>query len=269
MNTKAIPNCGPKTPLDQMYAMLEAEGCLVVRDLADSDAIRQVREELSRPFAQVTVDNDDPEAFYPGNTRRMPALMHRSKTARRLMMDPVVEQLGDRHLSKNSKNWQLNVSAALEIGPGSRDQILHREEDLYQFWEPPRPNLILASMWAISDFTAENGGTQIVPGSHVWPADRVPKPEEIVRAEMPSGSVLFWLGGTLHGGGANVTENEWRYGVILTYTLGWLRQEENQHLSMPLAEALALPAAMRSRMGFDQAYDGALGFYDESVLLGA
>ena len=90
-------------------------------------------------------------------------------------------------------------------------------------------------MWAISEFTAANGGTQIVPGSHLWEADRVAKPEEIVRAEMPPGSVLFWLGGTLHGGGANVTRDDWRYGVIFTYTLGWLRTEENQHLSIPIA----------------------------------
>ena len=187
---------------------------------------------------------------------------------RDLMMHPTVEQLGDRHLLANDKKWQLNVSAALEVGPGARDQILHREEDLYQYFPVPRPNLILATMWAISDFTAENGGTQLVPGSHRWSADRAAEPDELVRAEMPAGSVLFWLGGTLHGAGANVTENDWRYGIVLTYTLGWLRQEENQHLSMPLAEAMALPKDVRSRLGFAMDYgDGGLGFYDPSVLL--
>ena len=85
---------------------------------------------------------------------------------------------------------------------------------------------------------------------------------------MPAGSVLFWLGGTLHGAGANVTEADWRYGIVLTYTLGWLRQEENQHLSMPLADALALPDDVRAMLGFDMDYgDGGLGFYDPSVLL--
>ena len=257
MNTKAIPNCGPKTPLDQMYAMLEAEGCLVVRDLADSDAIRQVREELSRPFAQVTVDNDDPEAFYPGNTRRMPALMHRSKTARQLMMDPVVEQLGDRHLSKNSKNWQLNVSAALEIGPGSRDQILHREEDPFLFFSLPRPNLIVASMWSITDFRKDNGATLLVPGSHKWDKNRTVKEKEICSAEMPAGSVLYWLGGTLHGAGAN-TSRDWRYGIILTYSLGWLRQEENQFLDVPAEVAKKLPPQLAQLIGY-KTYDS-LGF---------
>ena len=123
-------------------------------------------------------------------------------------------------------------------------------------------------MWAISDFTASNGGTQIVPGSHIGGEfDGYPTSMKFVRAEMAAGSdVLFWLGGTLHGGGANTTANDWRYGLILTYNLGWLRQEENQHLSIPLQDC-ALPEEVRSRMGFDMDYDGALGFYDKSILL--
>ncbi|MEO2176854.1 MAG: phytanoyl-CoA dioxygenase family protein [bacterium] len=65
-----------------------------------------------------------------------------------------------------------------------------------------------------------------MPGSHKWPGDRKVINEEIVEAEMPAGSVLYWTGGLLHGAGAN-TSQEWHYGVILTYSAGWLRQEEN------------------------------------------
>jgi len=71
----------------------------------------------------------------------------------------------------------------------------------------------------------------LVPGSHTWGKDRKQKDEEVLSAEMPAGSVLYWLGGTLHGAGANVS-NDWRYGVILSYSLGWLRQEENQYLDV-------------------------------------
>jgi len=122
----------------------------------------------------------------------------------------------------------------------------------------------------MSDFTVDNGGTQLVPGSHRWSAGRTAEPDEIVRAEMPAGSVLFWAGGTLHGAGANVTDADWRYGIVLGYTLGWLRQEENQHLSMPAADAWVLPEAVRSRLGFAMDYgSGGLGFYDRSVLAAA
>ncbi|MEM8924210.1 MAG: phytanoyl-CoA dioxygenase family protein [Actinomycetota bacterium] len=262
-----IPTCGPDEAPDAMYEALNEAGSLVVRDLFDAESTTKVRAELAEHMAGAKVETDDPEAFYPGITRRIVALMHRSPTMRALMMHPTVEQLGDRHLGANCTKWQLNVSAALEVGPGARDQILHREEDLYPYFPVPRPNLILATMWALSDFTADNGGTRIVPGSHRWEADRRAEPNEIVRAEMTTGSVLFWLGGTLHGAGANVTTDDWRYGIVLTYNLGWLRQEENQHVSIPLADALALPGPVRSRLGFAMDYENSLGFYDPSVLL--
>ena len=264
----SIPVCGADEDPEVMYEVLSESGCLVVENMADDETLEVVEVELSDYLKEAEAEEDNLEDFYPGNTHRVVALMHRSPKLRELMTHPVVEHLGDKHLLPNCVKWQLNVSAAVEVGPGARDQILHREEDLYQYWLPPRPNLILASMWAMSDFTAANGGTQIVPGSHRWEADRVAKPEEIVRAEMPAGSVLFWLGGTLHGAGANTTEDDWRYGIILTYTLGWLRQEENQHLSIPLADVISMSDVMRTRLGFDMDYDGeGLGFYDPTVLL--
>ncbi len=266
--TAAIPTCGPDTGPDEMFDLLSDAGCLVVRELATTEQMAAVRAELADHVAAAPAGEDDPAEFYPGKTHRVVALMHRSETMRGLLMHPTVEALGDRHLGTDGGPWTLNVSAALEVGPGARDQVLHREEDLYPFFELPRPNLILASMWAVTDFTADNGGTQLVPGSHRWGADRQATPDEIVRAEMPAGSVLFWLGGTLHGAGANVTDG-WRYGVILTYNLGWLRQEENQGVSMPLGDALALPAEMQERLGFGMNYGGGLGFYDPRPVLGA
>lgn len=260
-----IPACGPDEDPDAMYKALDEAGCLVVHGMASAGDTAAVRAELADHMAAARVTEDKPSDFYPGKTRRVVALMHRSPRVRELMMHPTVEQLGDRHLLANCNKWQLNVTAALEVGPDARSQILHREEDLFPYFALPRPNLILATMWAISDFTVGNGGTQLVPGSHRWDADRTAEAHEVVQAEMPAGSVLFWLGGTLHGAGANTTD-EWRFGIVLTYTLGWLRQEENQHVSMPLADALALPDAMRSRLGFDTDYEGSLGFYDRSVL---
>ena len=264
----SIPECRAGDDADTMYAALDEAGCLVVHDMVDASTIATVRADLAEFMAAAEPAADRPDDFYPGLTRRIVALMHRSSTMRELMMHPVVGQLGDRHLLPNGNKWQLNVGAALEVGPGARDQVLHRAEDLYPFFPLPRPHLILATMWAMSDFTADNGGTQLVPGSHRWGADRRAEPDEVVRAAMPAGSVLFWLGGTLHVAGANVTTDDWRYGIVLTFNQGWLRTEENQHLSMPLADALALPDDVRSRLGFDMDYgDGGLGFYDPSVLL--
>ena len=167
-------------------------------------------------------------------------------------------------LPNGEHGYQLHVTAALEIGPGARTQVLHREEDSFTFFPVPRPNLIVASMWAISDFRTDNGATLIVPGSHKWPEDRLAKDEEIIQAEMPAGSVLYWLGGTLHGAGAN-TATDWRYGVILTYSVGWVRQEENQYLDVPEARLKELSPELRKLIGFEM-YD-ALGFHDKSLPL--
>ena len=118
-------------------------------------------------------------------------------------------------------------------------------------------------MWAVTDFSADNGATLLVPGSHKWGADREPESEEIISAEMPAGSVLYWSGGLLHGAGANSTE-DWRYGVILTYSLGWVRQEENQYLHMSQKQLAQLSPEARRTIGFDM-YD-ALGFYEPGLV---
>jgi ectoine hydroxylase-related dioxygenase (phytanoyl-CoA dioxygenase family) len=190
------------------------------------------------------------------------ALAARSETVRELIGHPTSRELCDRHLGPNCEAYQLHVTAALSVEPGARSQVLHREEDPFSFFSLPRPNLILATMWAISDFTAANGGTLLVPGSHRWGTDRKPEPSEIVPAEMPAGSVLFWLGGTLHGAGSN-TSSHHRYGVILTYSLGWLRQEENQYLDAPPVVAAGFSPELRAAIGHTM--HGSLGFFDPRV----
>ncbi len=241
---------------------LDSAGCLVITDMAEEATRRRVVQELEPHMATAVAKQDDAEDFYPGLTRRVTALVARSETSRDLIQNQLIDELCEHHLGQNCERHQLQVTAALEVGPGAREQILHREEDLYPFFEVPRPNLVLATMWAITDFTAENGGTLLVPGSHNWNADRVARPDEIVAAEMSAGSVLVWFGGTLHGAGANMTD-QWRYGVILTYSVGWVRQEENQYVDIPRQVAATLSPELLALTG--HAMHGNIGFHDPSV----
>ena len=249
----SIPCLPADAPFADQAAALDEDGALVVTGLLDADRRDAVRQELDPFLAAAKVleaDQDDPDMFYPGRTRRTSGLVACSEQAGRLVLDPHTTDLCEHFLSPNSEfGYQLHVTAALEVGPGARAQVLHREDDSFTFFPKPRPNLILASMWAITDFRADNGGTLIVPGSHRWPAEREAEPHEIVAAEMPAGSVLYWLGSTLHGAGANVSE-DWRYGVILTYSLGWLRQEENQYLDVPPEVARDLSPELRDMIGY-------------------
>ena len=100
---------------------------------------------------------------------------------------------------------------------------------------------------------------RIVPGSHLWDLGRAPTPHEVVAAEMQAGSVLLWLGGTLHAAGANVTKDEWRRGVFVSYSLGWLRTEEHFAMELTPDAASRLPERVRELVGFEM--HGDLGFY--------
>ena len=261
----SIPQFSVDTPANDIAAALGEAGCAVVTGVTDEALRQSIKAELAHHMANAAViEEDNPKDFYPGHTRRISALVARSPSiTNHLIAHPLSQEMYKTHLLQNSQHGcQLHVSAALEVGPGAREQILHREEDPFEFFPLPRPNIIIASMWAISDFRADNGATLIVPGSHTWPADRKPEPHEIVSAEMPAGAVLFWMGGLLHGAGEN-SSTDWRYGVILTYSLGWVRQEENQYMDVPRERLAELSPEIRRLVGFDMY--GALGFYDPSV----
>ena len=258
-DTRTIPEVRLEDLAATGIAPLEEAGCLVINGVTGAAERDRLREELAEGMAGARVwEGDDPKAFFPGYTRRIASMVARSATARDWVMHPLAKTLCDHFLLPNCDDrYQLHVTAAIEIGPGARKQVLHREEDAFQFFPLPRPNLVVATMWSVTDFTAENGATLLVPGSHRWPRERRATRDEIVSAEMEAGSVLIWLGGTLHAGGAN-TSSDWRYGVILTYSVGWLRQEENQSLAVPEEMAREFPQDLLDMIG--NTMNGSLGF---------
>jgi hypothetical protein len=258
----SIPVLSAKASADDLQEALDSDGCAVVRGAIDEGVLRRIAQEIG-----AHVDRADPDAgrmanaflaatpgfpykdFYQGNTRRVIGIVRKSPTFAGLIKHPIILSACDATLAPNCDAYQVHAAAALVVGPGAGIQVLHREEDPFKFFPLPRPNLVTASMWAMTDFTEANGATRIVPGSHRWPEDRVARDDEVVAGEMPAGSVLFWTGGILHGAGAN-RSTEWRFGVFLSFSLGWLRQEENQYLDVPLEDALALPADVRDLLGY-------------------
>jgi ectoine hydroxylase-related dioxygenase (phytanoyl-CoA dioxygenase family) len=254
----SIPVLSSKDSPAALVSALEREGCVVVTGVTDEatrDAIgRELGPYLERADENAATDRANKylvemAGFYPGHTKRITALLGKSKTVGTLATHPMLLAACDAILKPNCESYQLHVGSALVVGPGATTQVLHREDDAYQFFKVPRPNMVVASMWAITDFTAANGATNLVPGSHRWPEGRQAQPGEIVAAEMPAGAVLLWMGGTLHGAGANRSD-EWRFGVFLSYSLGWLRQEENQYLDVPPSLARTLPKQLRDLVGY-------------------
>ncbi|MFC4726541.1 phytanoyl-CoA dioxygenase family protein [Glycocaulis abyssi] len=118
---------------------------------------------------------------------------------------------------------------------------------------------MMNAIWALSPFTAANGATRVIPGSHKWDKDRLPDPDDVRRAEMDPGDVLIFLGSTLHGGGAN-TSGENRTGAVISYNLGWLRQTENFYLSIPWEVAAQMPEKLQRLLGYQSTYPMSAGW---------
>ena len=149
-------------------------------------------------------------------------------------------------------HYTVGACAMLEIGAGREEhQFLHRENAIYQpFVERlDMREYIVSTMWAGTDFTAENGATRVVPGSHHWPEERLAKAGEIQQAVMEKGSVVLWLSRTLHGAAKSVAADN-RTGYFASYIADWIRQEENQYIVVPQEVARSYSQKARQIIGY-------------------
>jgi ectoine hydroxylase-related dioxygenase (phytanoyl-CoA dioxygenase family) len=258
---KSLPSTASSA---EVVDALNRDGCVVVKSLADPRTCDQLEKELA-PF--LAAKKDEPpinapygyEDFLPAKTRRIVGVIAKSRAYRALITHPMIMAVCDAMLLPNCASYQLCTTAALVPDPGSKAQALHREDQLWNL-PSPHPVLEVATMWAISGFTLENGATHLVPGSNQWWDDRTPREHEIVQAEMERGSLLLWTDHVLHGAGANRSDAP-RFGAGAAYILGWLRQEENQYLAVPPEIARTLPENLQKLVGYR--LNGGLGFAGE------
>ncbi len=144
---------------------------------------------------------------------------------------------------------QFGITAAIQVHPGQQAQVLHYEQGIYPL--PRDRDVMLTALWALDDFTAANGATRVVPGSHRRPAGK-PELHEAIPAEMPAGSVLLFSGRLYHGAGPNTTAAP-RLGVVIDYIQPWLRPCEAHTLAAAPAEVRLLPQRLQELLGFNQA----------------
>ncbi|MEM1198419.1 MAG: phytanoyl-CoA dioxygenase family protein [Pseudomonadota bacterium] len=243
-------------PTDDIITAIRQDGYAILERVIDEAQVAQLKGELQPYLTESEVGTED---FWGHHTKRFGALIGKSEIARHMLLAPQVLAVADAVLLEHCARYWVNYTGVMHLGPGEKAQVLHRDTNLWPITNPAPP-LTVATMWAVSDFTKDNGGTRLVPGSHLWDDARTPEPDEIISAEMPSGSVLIYTGNVIHGGGSN-RANAPRYGVALHYVLGWLRQEENQMLTMTREEARAMPEEVQRLMGYSLGAS-ALGFAD-------
>jgi len=198
---------------------LAREGCAVVERLVPTALLDRARGELE-PWLEATPFG--PDDFAGRRTRRTGGLVARSATCRELVMHPVVlDAVG--HVLARATSFHLHLTQVIAIGPGEPAQPIHRDQWAFDFFPFPSGYEVQCNtLWAMTDFTAANGATRLVPGSHRLEDRREFAEADTEPAEMPAGSVLFYTGALYHGAGANRSDRV-RYGVNITYAVSWLR----------------------------------------------
>ena len=252
---KTLRHFAPDASSQDMLTSIQEDGAIIIDGLITPDSVNALRSETD-PYMEATENGSD--EFVGFKTTRTGGLVMRSDRCRDLIQNPIILGLCDGFLLEHCERYQLHLTQIIRLRPGQGAQAIHRDRWAWgQHLAHVEPQL--NTIWALSDFTAENGATRVVPGSTEWPDDRAPVEDEITQAEMKAGSVLVYTGSVFHGGGDN-TSGEDRIGLNITYSLGWLRQEENQYLSTPPELAKSLPRQLQELIGYAMG-QYALGYY--------
>lgn len=239
---------------------LRQHGGVIVNGLASVELIDTVAREL-RPGFDAYKEGERSD-FSGSRTRRCAGVLRYAPSCAKLIAHQMVLDAADAILLPSCAEYQIGSTTGIELLPGESAQQLHRDDSLYPL-QLAGFELQIGVMWALDDFTQENGATRVVPGSHRYlRAWHQPDLSGWVQATMPKGSALFYLGSTWHGGGPNHS-NAPRAGLIITYSLGWLRQEVNQYLEVPPDAARRYDARVRRLLGYTShgAGDDQMGYY--------
>jgi ectoine hydroxylase-related dioxygenase (phytanoyl-CoA dioxygenase family) len=237
---------------------MKRDGFTVVEGAIEPSLVEALRDDIFRLERELAVAPAT-NIFEGTRTHRIYNLLARGAVYQQVPVHanvlPIVEDVLDR-------GCLVSSLSSIAIGPGETEQPLHADDQLIPL-PKPHVSIICNTMWALTDFTTENGATRVVPGSHL--ADRSPlpfgEPVEFQFAEMKAGSVLVFDGSIWHGGGANRT-TERRLGLAMNYCAGWMRQQENQQLGIPLDIARGFSERLRKLTGFGL-YKKLLGHIDK------
>ena len=228
----------PETDAD--HADLMRDGYVIFERLIDVKKCEVLRAEAERLVA-----GSGRNSFEGFKTQRVYNILAKTREADDLLDHPRVLALLDRLFEPN---YLLSQAQFINILPGEEAQTLHHDDGFYKI-PRPHPTFGAATIWAIDDFTADNGATSIIPKSHLWDSNRGATPDEAIPCVMPAGSAIFFLGTLWHGGGANSSPSA-RLAFTGQYCAPWLRQQENFFLEVSRETTRAVRPTLQSLMGY-------------------
>lgn len=221
-------------------AALDRDGDVIWENLLSTEQCAQIRETV-RPWLGHTGRN----SFEGRRTQRVYSVLSRTRVCDRLVDHARVLAVLDRLLMPN---YLLSALQAINIQPGEAAQLAHHDDGFYPVPRPRAP-LAAATIWAIDEFTADNGATVLYPGSHRWGKRRPGPDDEAIPVVMPAGSCVLFVGTLWHGGGANTTDRD-RLAVTAQYCQPWLRPMEAFTLSVPRDIARTVSDDIRRMLGY-------------------
>ncbi len=257
MAVAAIPNTSTTA---EIVEIMMRDGGVIVEDFLADDVLDTLRSDLG-PILDHTPHSAEDD-FLGKKTRRLSRLFSRSRAmaevaanplyhdaARAILCSPVHVWLGaDR--TEMIPDLRIGMAQAIQIWPGETAQPLHRDDNVFLWRHPTHGREARVQiMIAITDFTPANGGTLVVPGSHLWDDERMPEIHEAVPTEMKAGSALIFLGSTYHAGGANQSDAP-RTGLTMALDAAHLRQEENMYLTLSPEVVASYPEPMQKLLGW-------------------
>lgn len=246
----AVPRVKADASPAAALALLDEHGVLIVEGALAPAELGAVKTGLEPWFHRAPCGRG---AFFGRATQRFSGVFAKAPETADLAIHPLVLELMERTLKGSDPAQprcdaiELNLTQAIGIMPGEPAQPPHRDESLWPFVHDFE--VMANAMWCLDDFTEANGATLVAPGSHRWARDRVTETHELVPATAPAGSAILWVGGLLHGGGANRTGRV-RRGLVISYRLGWLAGAERLLLSTPPHVAARLPERLQRMLGY-------------------
>lgn len=250
-------------------AALDEAGVVIVENFYDDDWVTRYNGQVQpfidnhrRTYTGVDIFDD----FLGHHTVRLQGLPAKTPALIDALIDPRLLAVMDHMLLPLCTDYILSAAELIEIRQNETAQRLHTDNNSWPTAIQGLGPLCVNVMIALTDYTADNGATLVVPGSHLWSKGRVPQPEDIQPAVMPAGSVAIFSGETIHAGGTS-TSQDIRRGLSVSYCAGWLRPVENCFLNLTVEQVAAMPERAQELLGFD-VYDGTargngvLGYYE-------
>lgn len=243
----------------------ERDGFVVLENVIEPALVSELKEALLKTEHDLNISGAETD-FEGRQTIRIYNLLAYGESYWKVPVHPAVLPFAEAVLDTE---LQLSSLSCITLCPGQGAQPLHADDQLIPVAKPHQP-FTLNCVWAISDFSEENGATRLIPGSHK--AGDMPEYNmdmESVAGVMSAGSVIFWHGSLWHAGGTNHT-NERRYALSNYYCHGFMRQQENQYLGIPEEIARKFPRRLQELCGYS-VYKGLYGHVvnkDPITLLG-